>query len=62
MGILMIGSYGSIPGYYASPRFWLILIGGLMGTIMLINVWESSGKPEADHRRYQRHLFSRKTG
>jgi uncharacterized membrane protein len=32
-------SSGIIPGYSQSPRGHLILVGALMGTIMLINVW-----------------------
>jgi uncharacterized membrane protein len=39
-GVLLIISYAfMIPGYMGSSRFNLILVGGLMGTIMLVNVW-----------------------
>jgi len=40
VGVLLIFSYsGSIPGYYSSPRFYAILIGAALGTMMFINVW-----------------------
>jgi len=39
-GVALLLSYGAgRPGYYTSTSFHLILVGGLMGTIMLINVW-----------------------
>ena len=39
-GLTLIFSYGAVrPGYYRSNSFYLISVGALMGTIMLINVW-----------------------
>lgn len=39
-GLALILFYGATrDGYYSSNSFYLISIGGLMGTIMLINVW-----------------------
>lgn len=39
-GLVMILSYGGyIPGYYASNQFYSILVGGILGTIMFLNVW-----------------------
>lgn len=42
-GLALFLSYGNpggiIPGYNESPRGHLILIGALLGTLMMINVW-----------------------
>ncbi|SRR5581483_3913876 len=40
VGVALIATYSAIiPGYSSSPRFYAILVGGLMGTIMFLNVW-----------------------
>jgi uncharacterized membrane protein len=42
-GLALLLSYGNpgniIPGYNSSPRGQLIVIGAIMGTIMMLNVW-----------------------
>ena len=39
-GVAMILSFGySVPGYFNSARWILILMGGSLGTVMFLNVW-----------------------